>query len=336
MVAYNRTPDFYMKLLTSAGLDRGLNSWFQVLDCFTDPLGWKKKVLDNLKPHNSETSEIQQEQVTHAGFTVYRDVGNVDGLMSAIISSGGGLIGNQCKARFSVAIDLVSIMMRHLSLPSVASLINNLRCHDQISCVLLLIHSDVHNLRTSMALEYMSTMVAFIEPIAPLPRDSPELKSHPYNLAALEENLKRGRFRLRMKRRNGRVQEQIEEFMLEQADVKFSPITHGNLVLRGSSNIPQVQFNLQLTERERQDRAKVTLPFEHQGNGKEIHIYDGRKGSTEWKASPVSDSQEATRNSVIASSVTSKEGGRGEIHYVRDSDDEAPDSDEDPDDDLDI
>lgn len=29
-------------------------------------------------------------------------------------------------------------------------------------------------------------------------------------------------------------------------------------------------------------------------------------------------------------------GGIGEIHYIRDSDDEVPDSDEDPDDDLDI
>lgn len=27
----------------------------------------------------------------------------------------------------------------------------------------------------------------------------------------------------------------------------------------------QVQFNLQLSEKERSDRAKVVLPFEHQG-----------------------------------------------------------------------
>ncbi|KAH9308830.1 hypothetical protein KI387_036741, partial [Taxus chinensis] len=230
----------------------------------------------------------------------------------------------------------VSIMLRHLSLPLIASLINKLRCHDQISSVLWLIHSDLHNLRTLAALEYMSTMVAFIEPIVPLSTDSSKLKSHPENLAALEENMKRGRFRLRVKRRNGRVQEQIEEFVLEQADVKFSPISQGKLVVRGSSNIPQVQFNLHLTEKEREDRAKVILPFEHQGTGKEIHIYDGRKGSIGWKASPLSDSQVVTRNSDIAASISSKEGVRGEIHYVRDSDDEAPDSDEDPDDDLDI
>lgn len=33
---------------------------------------------------------------------------------------------------------------------------------------------------------------------------------------------------------------------------------------------------------------------------------------------------------------TEADCGMGEIHYLRDSDDERPDSDEDPDDDLDI
>ncbi|KAH9308831.1 hypothetical protein KI387_036742, partial [Taxus chinensis] len=106
VVAFDRSPDFYVKLLASAGFDTRPHCWYQVVDCFTDPLGWKKNIHDNLKPHNSETSEICREHVSHAGFTVLRDVGNIDSLMSAIITSGEGLIGSRCRARFSVAIDL--------------------------------------------------------------------------------------------------------------------------------------------------------------------------------------------------------------------------------------
>jgi len=31
-------------------------------------------------------------------------------------------------------------------------------------------------------------------------------------------------------------------------------------------SVQQVQFNLELSEKERTDRANVVLPFEHQGN----------------------------------------------------------------------
>jgi len=311
--------------------------WFQVLDCYTDPLGWQKEILDNVKSDIQETSEISKEHISHAGFTVCRDVGNMESLMSVILTSGKGAIGSQGKGRFSVAIDLVSIMVRHLSLPLVANLINNLRCHDEISSLMWLVHSDLHEPRIVTALEYLSSMVAVLEPIAPVSAASLKLKGDPDKLAALEGNLKKGKLRLRVKRRNGRVREHIEEFTLEQADVKFSAISHGKFAVSGSSNLPQqVQFNLQLTEKEREDRARVILPFEHQGNGKELQIYDGRKGRSAWRASPVSDSHPVNTDPNFNAFDASKESGRGEIHYVRDSDDEALDSDEDPDDDLDI
>lgn len=125
----------------------------------------------------------------------------------------------------------------------------------------------------------------------------------------------------------------------------------------------QVQFNLQLSEKERVDKEKVVLPFEHQGelditfdvklenlssltseivdkhflilfcssgNGKSIDIYDGRRSLLEGKieATPLSSGELQT--DMVSS------GKGGEIIYFRDSDDENPDSDEDPDDDLDI
>lgn len=61
------------------------------------------------------------------------------------------------------------------------------------------------------------------------------------------------------------------------------------------------------------------------GNGKTIEIYDGRKSVSEIKT-------EASEEK----SHKGEDSGKGEIIYYRDSDDEMPDSDEDPDDDLDI
>lgn len=65
-----------------------------------------------------------------------------------------------------------------------------------------------------------------------------------------------------------------------------------------------------------------------EGNGKTIQIYDGRKSPNEDRAEIQYTSAEKVQ--------TVTDSGRGEIIYFRDSDDEMPDSDEDPDDDLDI
>lgn len=61
------------------------------------------------------------------------------------------------------------------------------------------------------------------------------------------------------------------------------------------------------------------------GNGRPIQIYDGRRSLEENS----SEGPPLSRGKKEDSSL-------GEIIYFRDSDDEMPDSDEDPDDDLDI
>lgn len=61
------------------------------------------------------------------------------------------------------------------------------------------------------------------------------------------------------------------------------------------------------------------------GNGKPIQIYDGRRSL-----------EESNSEATPISSGKKEDSGMGEIIYFRDSDDEMPDSDEDPDDDLDI
>ena len=63
------------------------------------------------------------------------------------------------------------------------------------------------------------------------------------------------------------------------------------------------------------------------GTGKPIEIYDGRQSLNENNIENSSTSEKLP---------TSQDPGKGEIIYFRDSDDEMPDSDEDPDDDLDI
>lgn len=65
------------------------------------------------------------------------------------------------------------------------------------------------------------------------------------------------------------------------------------------------------------------------GTGKPIEIYDGRQSLNE-------SSTETTNSSSAEKVQTNQDPGKGEIIYFRDSDDERPDSDEDPDDDLDI
>lgn len=60
------------------------------------------------------------------------------------------------------------------------------------------------------------------------------------------------------------------------------------------------------------------------GNDEDIQIYDGRRSLSEGQKDAHLMWNTQTNND------------RGEVHYIRDSDDEQPDSDEDPDDDLDI
>ncbi|KAL3525470.1 hypothetical protein ACH5RR_013842, partial [Cinchona calisaya] len=117
-----------------------------------------------------------------------------------------------------------------------------------------------------------------------------------------------------------------EELRVEQKSIKFMPASEDDII--SQSLVPKVQFNLQLSEKERNDRAKVVLPFEHQGNGKPIQIYDGRKS--------LSGSKTENKETNAGKLQLTKDSGTGEIIYFRDSDDEMPDSDEDPDDDLDI
>ncbi|KAF5958427.1 hypothetical protein HYC85_005652 [Camellia sinensis] len=317
LVALSRSPSFYVDLLKSRGIDvDSLHKWLRVLDCYTDPLGWKDRLVECGSITNPSPEASNKVRLC-------KDVRNLDNLSSSIIEMGKELVG-QGKGRFSVAIDSATDMLRHASISSVAALLSSLRSHAQVSCAFWLLHSDLHEVRVTSVLEYLSSMLANVEPMT---QSTNGQRGNSENFSLLEQNSKRGKFNVRMKRRNGRVRLMFEEFCIEQSGIKFTPVSSdGGIVTQ--SLVPKVQFNLQLSEKERIERAKVVLPFEHQGNGKSIEIYDGRRYLTENKTETISNFDEKLQ--------TNEDPGRGEIIYFRDSDDERPDSDEDPDDDLDI
>ncbi|KAL0343353.1 UNVERIFIED_CONTAM: Elongator complex protein 5 [Sesamum angustifolium] len=295
LVALSRSPLYYEQLLKSKGFDVVTSStWFKILDCYTDPLGWRSKLLESGSIRNLSSG-------SSLTVNICKNVKDLDELFSSILELG--------KVSFS--------WQNCLEMERAVY-----GCHrlDQVSSLFWLLHLDMHETRATAALEYMSSMKATIDPIIQSV-DGPRGNSE--NLSLMEQNLRRGKFCVRVKRRNGRVRMMFEELFVEKSGIKFTPLSSEDETT-AQSLVPKVQFNLQLSEKEKNDRAKVVLPFEHQGNGKTIQIYDGRKSLNDDKAE--------TQNT----SVQKVDSNRGEIIYFRDSDDEMPDSDEDPDDDLDI
>ncbi|KAK6125444.1 hypothetical protein DH2020_040811 [Rehmannia glutinosa] len=191
-------------------------------------------------------------------------------------------------------------MLRHTSVSPVAALLSNLRSHDEVSSLFWLLHSDLHETRATAALEYMSSMKATIKQMVQ-PVDGHKANSEEISL--MEHYLRRGKLCVHVKRRNGRVRMMFEELHVEKSGIKFTSVSSEDEIT-AQSLVP-----------------KVFLP---PGDGRTIQIYDGRKSLNDGKAE------------TEPTSVQKLDSNKGEIIYFRDSDDEMPDSDEDPDDDLDI
>ncbi|CAD6202523.1 unnamed protein product [Miscanthus lutarioriparius] len=323
VVAFDRSPQVYLEFMRRRGLDaNALDRCVRILDCYSDPLGWKQKSQNQQHQGNS----AKHFSTNKENITVYRSVKDVTKLMSSTTELGGGFEG-EGKKYFSVAVDSISSMLRHASVPSISGLLSNLRSHEQVSSIFWMIHSDLHEPKVPRAFECLSTMVACVEPalVDPICGESPG------NMSILELNYSKAKFIVRLKRRNGRVKHLYEDLYIEGNDIKFDSAPSVSIEVN-QSLVPKVQFNLELSEKERSDRANVVLPFEHQGNGEPIRIYDGRRSLPEAQRD-----LSLTAPALVDEIKAPKSGtAKGEIHYFRDSDDEQPDSDEDPDDDLDI
>ncbi|KAK3017085.1 hypothetical protein RJ639_007659, partial [Escallonia herrerae] len=354
LVALSRSPAFYVELLKTRGIDvASLSKW---LEQFVFWIIIRIHLVGRSGLWSMEALRIRLLKVQL--ILVYAKISEIWIIFSFILQRGKGFLG-EGKSRFSVAIDSVillstiviliesdnddysehvSEMLRHTSTSSVAGLISNLRSHNLVSCVFWLLHSDFHEIRVAAALEYLSSMLASIEQMT-RPDDNIIIG---------------GKFHVRFKRRNGRVRVTSEEFQVEQSHIKFLSVS-SEVEMIAQSLVPKVSceagflaLNVELVylsdminnvcnliyscrrrkkEKEKVDRAKVVLPFEHQGNGRSIDIYDGRRSLNDGKRDTMPASKKVQTN---------ENSRRGEIIYFRDSDDEMPDSDEDPDDDLDI
>ncbi|XP_033130609.1 elongator complex protein 5 isoform X2 [Brassica rapa] len=345
LVTFSRSPSFYLQFLKQKGIFVSSSSkWIRVLDCYTDPLGWIDQPSPGVITEGSSLIKL------------HKCVSDLKRLFSSIIEAGREMVGDG-KTRFSVAIDSVSKsslwsfryeinddiyiyiyiyiwlnqvneLLRHSSMPLVSGLLTDLRSHAQVSSLFWSLNTDLHQEKVTNALEYISTMKANLEPFCP---SSDGKRNALENLFLVHQDFGKGRFHIRFKLRKGRVRVMSEEYHVDQTGINFSPISSVETIIAATKSlIPKVHFNLQLSEKERFEKEKVVLPFEHQDHGKSTEIYDGRRmladGKTE--ATPLSSGE------LQADVVSSGKGG--EIIYFRDSDDEHPDSDEDPDDDLDI
>uniref|UniRef100_A0A0D9VQV7 Elongator complex protein 5 n=1 Tax=Leersia perrieri TaxID=77586 RepID=A0A0D9VQV7_9ORYZ len=324
IVAFDRSPEVYLNFMRRRGLDeKSLNRCVRILDCYSDPIGWKQKIISE----QQEECSVDMCSTNKENVTIFRSVKDVDKVMCSTVDLGRGFEG-EGKIYFSVAVDSISSMLRHASVSSISSFLSNLRSHDQISSIFWLIHSDLHEPKISRAFECLSTMVASLEPAVV---DSVHEEEITGNVSSLEENYSKAKFNFRLKRRNGRVKHLYEELHAEGNDVGFVSAPSISTEVN-QSLLPKVQFNLELSDKERNDKANVVLPFEHQGKGEPIRIYDGRRSLQEAQ-----QDTNLTASSLLDEVKLPKSAApKGEIHYIRDSDDEQPDSDEDPDDDLDI
>jgi hypothetical protein len=73
---------------------------------------------------------------------------------------------------------------------------------EQISSIFWLLHSDLHEVKVTSALEYLSSVVASVEP---LHQTAGGKRGDLENLSLLEQNFGKGKLQVRFKRRNGRV-----------------------------------------------------------------------------------------------------------------------------------
>jgi hypothetical protein len=81
---------------------------------------------------------------------------------------------------------------------------------DQISSNFGLLHSDLHEDRAASVLEYLSSMVASIDPF----HDSANGQRGHLENSFSEQNYTKGKFTVRSKRRNGRVRVTVISFFL--------------------------------------------------------------------------------------------------------------------------
>ncbi|GAQ80713.1 hypothetical protein KFL_000600300 [Klebsormidium nitens] len=383
LLALERAPEEYSHHLnqSSGSETEGLEP-LQVLDCFSDPLGWQtspepdsslgRTPKDETNDVSSVRARNQSQRAAEVGSSGQEDASrrmssalgklqrggyskvhfendeSLEGLKVGIQNAGEALLKDAVEGgRLALVIDSMSTLLQYCATSKVLAFLEWLRWSGRISTVLTLLHADLHDARTNAAFERLASTVVDVQ--------APPLLD--------ERGSADGRIHVRHKTKKGKVRHEREQFWLETSGVRFGPIERtasvAELVAEKSTSMqsgrappsaktattPEVPFNLELSEAEKQSRARVVLPYEHQGDGHEVKIYDGRPALSGVQARGKRDGrigyESGDESTVAAHNDKLKNGeviesGQGHILYMRDSDEEPPDSDEDPDDDLDI
>ncbi|KAL9673364.1 hypothetical protein QQ045_029620 [Rhodiola kirilowii] len=132
IVALSRSPSWYAELLRRRDLE--FEKLACVLDCYSDPLGWKKRIGEM---SGSVAGDVK-------GFNVVRDVRDLGNLLNLIVEAGRRFVGG----KFSVGIDCVSELLRYVNVSAVSGFLSKLRSHETVSSVVCLLRSDLCDDRT--------------------------------------------------------------------------------------------------------------------------------------------------------------------------------------------
>mmetsp|Transcript_26763 Transcript_26763/g.79480 ORF Transcript_26763/g.79480 Transcript_26763/m.79480 type:complete len:403 (-) Transcript_26763:79-1287(-) len=264
----------------------------------------------------------------------------------------------------AIFIDSISQILLQYPPQRVLAFLSRLQRQPSTSCILTMIHRDLHDEHVLSGVEYLTTCGVQLQPLTQLHRE----------IAArqLGQGEPNGCITFRYKRRAGRVHaesllytlmsdgkiqlvappvtlagsitaEALVALSLGKTDATSSQLHAASTIAHGTSDfvhadavaskgtsapLPGGGMRLELNDQERAAKEHVRLPYEHQGDA-------ARYQTGQWKDYlPVSAGgmAGAQHHSDHAAAEVTK---LGHILYVRDSEEEH-DSDEDPDDDLDI
>ncbi|KAL0019744.1 hypothetical protein WJX77_011084 [Trebouxia sp. C0004] len=305
----------------------------RVIDLFSDPFDFLRSLSC------SGTSQAVAWRTEKGLAKLYqatvRGLSDIDG--SAEADSAG----------WCVVIDSLDHLLQHAGVREVLRFLEDLRSHSDISSVCGMIHKDLHTPQVLAALTSECTASMLLQPIQGLQKDMAAMTKGKHTWAP------HGLLQLHLKRHTGRVRVESELYSLSQGgeiETDAAPQEVITAQLLAAHNVSRLEsqhdkrqeaqerqaqaeeqaglalltkqagMKLTLTQKEHMARQAVVLPYEHQGAG---------------QAYKTGDFKDYLPQAAGGSGRGSGAGSLGHILYVRDSASEH-DSDEDPDDDLDI
>ncbi|MCO5554395.1 hypothetical protein L7F22_007925 [Adiantum nelumboides] len=114
LVAAERGPEYYQSF---HGFKEEQLLRFHFVDCFVDPLGWRKLL--------SQQKLLEEAKEKLPFYKVCHDLRDLDALLSFILQLGTS--GNSETVHFSIVIDSISSLLAYNSADSVIKFLNNLR-----------------------------------------------------------------------------------------------------------------------------------------------------------------------------------------------------------------